>query len=223
MKTLVIAPHPDDELLGCGGTMLRRTAEGHEVGWVIMTITSKSTGWSQEQINQRIEEIKKVREGLNINQDNVYQLGFPATELDNIGMAKIIARLSDVVKDFKPNEVLLPHPGDAHSDHRLTFEVGSACTKWFRFPYIRRVMTYETISETEFDINPLNKNFEPNHFIDIGEYINKKLSLLSIYRSEIGQHPFPRSLDAVKAQSRLRGAQMGAEAAEAFQLLREFS
>jgi len=83
-------------------------------------------------------------------------------------------------------------------------------------------MTYETLSETEFDLNPLNKGFEPNLYVDIGPFINKKLSLLNIYSSELGQHPFPRSLAAVKSQAILRGAQMGAEAAEAFQVLKEF-
>ena len=222
MKTLVIAPHPDDELLGCGGTLLRRTTEGHEVGWVVMTAMTTAAGWSQERINQRLDEIDRVREGLHIFRENLYQLGFPAAELDQISMCKILARLSDAVKHFEPNEVLLPHPGDIHSDHRLTFEAASVCTKWFRFPSIKRVMTYETLSETEFDLNPLTKGFEPNLFVDIGPFINKKLSLLNIYSSELGQHPFPRSLAAVKSQAILRGAQMGAEAAEAFQVLKEF-
>ena len=222
MKTLVIAPHPDDELLGCGGTLLRRTAEGHVVGWVLMTTITTEGGWSKERINQRFAEIERVREGLNIDRDNLYQLGFPAAELDQISMSDILIRLSDAVNHFEPNEILLPHPGDVHSDHRVTFEAASVCTKWFRFPFVRRVMTYQTISETEFGLNPLNKPFELNLFVDIGPFMDEKLSLLTIYSSELGQHPFPRSLGAVKAQALLRGAQMGAEAAEAFQLLKLF-
>ena len=221
MNTLVVAPHPDDELLGCGGTLLRRKAEGHVLGWAVMTAMTTAAGWSQERIDQRLDEIDRVRMGLNIEQEYLYQLGFPAAQLDQISKAKIIARLSNIFESFKPNEVLLPHPGDAHSDHRLTFEAVIACTKWFRFPLIKRVMTYETLSETEFDLNPLTKGFEPNHFVDIGPFLNKNLSLLKIYSSEFGQHPFPRSLSAVKSQAILRGAQMGAEAAEAFQVLKE--
>ena len=224
MKTLVIAPHPDDELLGCGGTLLRRTAEGHQVGWVLMTSITAAAGWSQERINQRFDEILRVRDGLDIHSDNLYQLGFPTAELDQIPINSIINKLSKVFKTFEPNEVLLPHPGDAHTDHRITYQTASACTKWFRYPYIKRVMTYETLSETDFGLEQVAGGFRPTCFVNIERYLECKLSLLSIYKSELQQPPFPRNMQSTKAQALLRGAQMGSRstAAEAFQILREF-
>lgn len=222
MKTLVVAPHPDDELLGCGGTLLRRVAESGTVGWLLMTAITVEKGWSSERIEQRAIEINQVRKGLHIDPSHLYALNFPTAELDCASMTTLVGQISDVFSVFEPNEVFLPHPSDVHSDHRVTFEAASACTKWFRYPSVKRVMTYETLSETEFGLNPVEKAFQPNLFVNISEQLEEKISLLEIYRSELGEHPFPRSLEAVKSLALLRGSQMGAKAAEAFQVLREF-
>lgn len=222
MKSLIIAPHPDDELLGCGGTLLRRTSEGMTVGWVLMTAITTEKGWSKQQIENRSSEIERVRDGLGISSDHLYRLNFPTAELDQIPSSTLISSLAKVFKAFEPEEVFLPHPGDIHSDHRITFEVAAACTKWFRYPSVKRILTYETLSETDFGFDQVSGGFKPNLFVDITEELQHKLALLSVYHSEIAEHPFPRSLDAVRAQALLRGAQRGVQAAEAFQLLREF-
>lgn len=222
MRTLIVAPHPDDELLGCGGTLLRRVSESGNVGWLLMTAITKERGWSDQRIDQRTIQIEQVMQGLNVEPHHFYSLNFPTAELDQISMTDLIGNISYVFRDFKPDEVLLPHPGDVHSDHRVVFDAASACTKWFRYPSVKRVMTYETLSETEFGLNPVEKSFRPNLFVDISEQLDSKLKLLSIYESELGEHPFPRSLDAVRAVALLRGSQMGVQAAEAFQILRQF-
>jgi LmbE family N-acetylglucosaminyl deacetylase len=223
MKTLIVAPHPDDELLGCGGTLLRRVSEGGMVGWLLMTAITKERGWSTEQIDQRALEIDQVRQGLHIAPHHFYPLCFPTAELDRFPKSSLVERISSVFRNFEPDEVLLPHPGDVHSDHRVAFEAASACTKWFRYPSVKRVITYETPSETEFGLNPVERPFQPNLFINISEHLDLKLTLLKTYQSEIREHPFPRSLDTVRAMALLRGSQMGVKAAEAFQILRDFS
>ena len=222
MRTLVVAPHPDDEILGCGGTLLRRVAEGGTLAWLLMTAITEENGWSAGRIEQRASEIDHVRQRLYITPQHLYSLGFPAAELDRLPISTLVGHISKAFSDFEPDEVFLPHPGDVHSDHRVTFEAASACTKWFRYPSIKRIMIYETLSETDFGINPVETKFQPNLFINISEQLEAKLSLLEIYRSELGEHPFPRSLEAVRSLSLLRGSQMGANAAEAFQVLREF-
>jgi LmbE family N-acetylglucosaminyl deacetylase len=222
MRTLIVAPHPDDELLGCGGTLLRRVSEGIKVAWLLMTAITKERGWSDQQIIQRTHEIQQVRQGLRIHPDYFYSLNFPAAELDQISMTKLVCEISNVFTEFEPTEVLLPHPGDVHSDHRVAFNAASACIKWFRYPSVKRAMTYETLSETEFGINPLDKLFAPNLFVDISDQLDNKLKLLSIYKSELGSHPFPRSIESVRSLALLRGSQMGTQAAEAFQILRQF-
>lgn len=221
MKTLVIAPHPDDELLGCGGTLLRRIAEEGTIGWLLMTAITEEAGWQPEKVAQRASEIQRVREGLGVHSEDFFPLVFPTAELDSIPMSTLVSRISDVFKQFEPEEVLLPYPGDIHSDHRFTFEAASACIKWFRYPSVRRVLVYETPSETDFGIDPRDSGFRPNVFVNISQYIDRKLGLMAIYESEMGDFPFPRSEQALRALAQVRGSQAGCEAAEAFMLIRE--
>lgn len=220
MKTLIVAPHPDDELLGCGGTLLRRVSEGGTVGWLLMTSILVECGWTPERVSRRAHEIDLVRQALHIADHNFYQMNFPSAELDKFPISQLVTRISSVFTSFEPDEVLLPHPGDIHSDHRITFDSVSACTKWFRYPSVKRVMTYETLSETNFSLE--HYAFNPNLLVDITAHLEKKLELLSIYHSELDDHPFPRSLESVAAQALLRGTQRGTKAAEAFHILRQF-
>ena len=219
MKTLIVAPHPDDELLGCGGTLLRCVAEGGTVAWLLMTAMTEGAGWSTERIQQRGAEIDRVRKGLQITPHHLYELGFPTTELDLIPMSLLVKQISEVFSDFQPDEVLLPYPGDVHSDHRVTFEAASACTKWFRYQSVKRVLAYETPSETNFGIDPHGLAFKPNVFVDISGHFERKIELMKIYKSEIDEFPFPRSEKALKALAQFRGSQAGYYAAEAFSLL----
>ena len=219
MKTLIIAPHPDDELLGCGGTLLRRTAEGGTVAWLLITAFTKEGGWSADRIAKRSSEIKEVREGLGIAKEHFYHLGFPTTHLDRVPMNTLVSRVSSVLDEFKPDEVLLPYPGDVHSDHRIVFEAASACTKWFRHPCVKSVVVYETPSETDFGIDPRYSGFKPNVFVDISIQLDLKIELMRIYGSEMGEFPFPRSERTLRALAHLRGSQAGFKAAEALSLL----
>ena len=220
MKSLVVAPHPDDEILGCGGTLLRRVGEGGVVGWLLMTSITKDHGWPEDRVDRRTHEIDLVRQRLQISDEFFYELGFPSTELDKVPMSELVGKVSKVFTSFEPEEVFLPFPGDIHSDHRITFDAVSSCTKWFRYPSVKRVLTYETLSETDFSLD--HNAFNPNLLVDISEHLEKKLELLSIYKSELGEHPFPRSLENVAAQALLRGSQRGTRAAEAFHILRQF-
>ena len=223
MKSLVVAPHPDDETLGCGGTLLRRKAEGGTIGWLLMTELNKKWGWSDQRISKRADEIDQVRKFLGISKKHLYQLGFPTTRLDTIPTSDLVSSISDVFKSFEPEELFLPHPSDIHSDHRLTFEAASACTKWFRYPSLKRILAYETLSETDFGIDPSKFGFLPNFFVDVSAYSESKLELLNFYSSELGEPPFPRSKSIVSALAQVRGAQAGFDFAEGFRLLRERS
>jgi LmbE family N-acetylglucosaminyl deacetylase len=217
-RTLVVAPHPDDEILGCGGTLLRRKNEGGVVGWLVVTGMTEEAGWPVEQIRLRDEEIAKVVAMVGF--DAVFNLRLPATRLDELPMSELVSAFSSVFKSFEPEEVLVPHRGDVHSDHRVTFDAVAACAKWFRYPSVRRVLAYETPSETEFGLSK-EIAFEPNFFVDIGAYLERKLEVAKVYQSELGEFPFPRSVRAIRALAEWRGACAGYLAAEAFELLRE--
>jgi LmbE family N-acetylglucosaminyl deacetylase len=218
VKTLVIAPHPDDELLGCGGTLLRRKAEGGAIGWVIVTGISTETGWDAAKVRKRDAEIDAVTKAVGF--DAVINLRLPTTRLDEVPTGELVTRLSAAFLDFAPTEVLVPNRGDAHSDHRIVFDAAAACTKWFRYPSVRRVLAYETLSETDFGLVP-GEAFEPNYFVDIGAHLEAKLAALKLYESELHAFPFPRSVEALRALAAVRGAASGFMAAEAFRLLRE--
>jgi len=220
MRTLIIAPHPDDEILGCGGTLLRRKSEGAEICWLIVTNISTEYGWSLEKVKQRESEIKKITEMVGFNQ--VYNLQLPPTLLDSLPMNQLIQKISDIFVSYQPTEVFLPYYSDVHTDHRIVFDAAMACTKWFRYPFVDRVLAYETISETEFGLRP-EVSFTPNVFVDISQYIDNKIQLMSVYQSEMNDFPFPRSELALRAQATLRGSTAGYNAAEAFQLLKERS
>lgn len=214
MRTLVVGPHPDDELLGCGGLLLRRLAEGHEVAWILVTSMIDA---SANRIEARDLEIEAVRDGLGIRPESLIRCGFPTTRLDAIPMAELVNALSQAIVRLEPTEVLVPHSRDAHSDHRVTFDATMAATKWFRQPNIRRILAYETLSETEFGSGPA---FRPRYFADISPWLDKKIELLKIYASELGEFPFPRSEETVRSLAAVRGSAAGFNAAEAFDIIR---
>ena len=214
----MVAPHPDDETLGAAGTLLRRKHEGGEVAWLIVTSVSESAGFSEERVASRAQEIREVSERFAF--DHVFELGFPTAQLDAIPMSDLVGKVSEVFREFQPEEVFLPHPADIHTDHRVVFDMVSSCTKSFRYPSVKRVLAYETLSETDFALGT-DLCFTPNVFVDVSAYIEQKIEIMKIYESEMGEFPFPRSEKAVRALASLRGAASGFEAAEGFQLLRE--
>ena len=215
---LIVAPHPDDETLGCGGSILRHVAEGDSVHWLIVTHISESEA-SPERVSTRESEIQKVAEQYGIVGKT--NLRFPTTRLDTIPMGDLVGAISEVMQDVEPNTIYLPYRNDIHTDHAAVFDAVAACTKWFRYPHITRVLAYETLSETDFVIDPDANGFTPTVFVDISRFIESKVEIMNIFESEIGKHPFPRSEAAIRSLATLRGAASGVDAAEAFMLLRE--
>ena len=218
-KILAIAPHPDDETLGCGGTLLRHVAQGDEVHWLIVTSMHVANGFSDAAITARDEEIKKIAAGYGFS--SVHRAGLPTTMLDTLPMGEVVGAIASVVKAVQPHTLYIPYRGDAHSDHAVVFDASTACAKGFRYPSVKRVLAYEALSETEFGLRPEDGGFRPNHFVDISAYAQKKVELMKLYAGEMAPFPFPRSEEAMWALMRLRGSTAGVQAAEAFMLLRE--
>ncbi len=217
-KTLVVAPHPDDETLGCGGTIVKHRAARDAVHWIIVTHVSDEMFYMKKNCPQQ-EEIDKVAARYGFGK--VHNLKLPISQLDLVPMADLIGSLSDVIREVQPEVLYVPYRGDIHTDHRIVFDAVASCTKWFRNESIRRVLAYETLSETDFGLNPDIKGFRPNVFVDITEYLETKVDILQIYKSEVSDFPFPRSEQAIRALAQLRGAAAGYKAAEAFMLLKE--
>ena len=217
-SVLVIAPHPDDESLGCGGTLLRHQCDGDEIHWLIITGMSSSQGFSSEKISVRQAEISEV--GRLYGFTSTTELGFTPAQLDILPMGEIISSLSKVVNEIRPDTVYTAYRNDAHTDHQVVFDAVMAATKSFRYPFVREVLAYETISETDFGYKPEDGGFKPNIFVDIATHLPKKLEILDVFESEMGDFPFPRSREAVTALAKVRGVQCGALAAEAFMLIK---
>ena len=218
-STLVIAPHPDDETLGCGGALLRHIAEGEEVHWLIMTTITQHVGFNQERIESRAKEIEKVASAYNFT--STKQADFVTTRLDTYPKSELIGVVSEMVNRVKPETIYLPYRNDVHSDHTEVFDAVISCTKSFRYPSVKKVRAYETLSETEFSIHKEDGGFHPNLWIDVSEFLEKKIAIMKTYNGELGKHPFPRSEQNIRALATLRGATAGVNAAEAFVSLKE--
>lgn len=213
---LVVAPHPDDETLGCGGTLLRHRANGDRVHWLIATSMQADARVAPDRVREREREIERVATAYGIAA--THRLDVAPARLDAVPLAELVEATSRVFEKVAPQIVYLPHPGDAHSDHRRAFEMCASACKWFRSPALEEVLAYETLSETGFGLG--RDDFRPQCYVDIGDTLEAKLEILAIYASELGAFPFPRSVEAVRALAALRGTESGYTAAEAFQLLR---
>ena len=218
-NVLVVAPHPDDESLGCGGTLLRARAEGAAVHWLVVTAATTAGGFSEDVITTRAREIESVAAAYGFT--SVHQLGYPTTTLDTVPLGDLTGAIGQVVRDVAPAEVLLPFRNDVHSDHTVVFDAAVSATKTFRAPSVRSVLMYETLSETDFGVRPEAAAFRPQVFVDITGHLDRKIEILATYASEMHPFPFPRSDEAVRALATLRGAQAGVQAAESFMLVKE--
>ena len=219
MKVLCIAPHPDDETLGCGGTLLRHIEDGDAVHWLIVT-AAVAPAFDEDYAAAQNRQIDAVAEAYGFA--GVVRLGLPAAGLDQVPERDLIGALREQVDAVAPAAVYINHRGDAHSDHRITFDCAMAALKPFRTgPGIERIVAYETLSETE-QAPPLAANaFLPNSFVAIGAQLERKLEILELYGTELQPFPLPREAGAVRALARLRGAALGVEYAEAFMVMRE--
>lgn len=214
-KVLIVAVHPDDETLGCGGTLLKHKENGDNINWLICTDIDKN----HINYNQREKEIKEVSKLYDFNY--VRNLRLKTSLVDKYNISELIIEISKVINLIQPNVIYLPFKADVHSDHRKIFEAAYSCTKSFRYPFIKKIYMIETLSETEFAPSHQENGFVPNVFVDISKYIDKKIQIMNVYKSEVGIHPFPRSERNIRALATLRGATCECEFAESFVLLKE--
>lgn len=219
MKVLVVSVHPDDETLGVGGTLLKHRDQGDEIHWLIFTSVEKSDRYSSDFKSNRKAEISEV--ACNYNITSVCDLGYEPSELHKVDIGEMIAKVSDYINSVKPEVVYTVNRSDIHTDHRIASEVVMSCTKSFRYPFINRILAYECISETDMALPYPENVFIPNVFSDITDVIEEKIAIMEIYKSEVQEIPFPRSLQNIKALARYRGSMAHYSYAESFMLLRE--
>ncbi len=219
-RILAISTHPDDETLGCGGTLLRHRDAGDVLFWLIVTETH-APQWSQESIARRAKEVVQVAAQYGF--EHTSKLGFPAARLDTVPQAELMDAIRGVVAEVRPEIVYLIHEGDVHSDHRAVFAAAMSVLKAFRMREwgVCRVLSYETLSSTEAAPVHPQRVFLPQVYRDITPYLERKLEIMGLYESEVHTDPLPRGPSAIRALARYRGAAVGVEYAEAFMLIRE--
>lgn len=216
MNVLIVSPHPDDETLGAGGTLLKYKNENKNIYWLNITNIKSEYGYNKEKVEKRQKEIKKVIDMYKFN--GVFDLGLCPTNLENYSSSEVIQEISNIIKKVEPSIIILPNRSDVHSDHKIVFDWCYSCTKIFRYPYIKKIITMEVLSETDFALN--DNGFLPNYFIDITEFFDEKIKILNIYESELNKHPFPRSVDGLESLAKIRGIAAGTRYAEAFKIIK---
>ena len=220
-NVLVVAAHPDDETLGCGGTLQWHKDRGDKVYWLIITKARPEEGFKTKKIEQRKFEIDAVSAAYGF--EDVICLDYPSICLDQVKTCELIANISQKFYQIQPQEIYIPFKEDVHSDHRILFQAVFSCTKSFRYPFIERILMMETLSETEFSPALPSCSFTPNVFVDISKYIENKIAIMKLYSGESGAHPFPRSAESIKALATIRGATSNCLYAESFMLLKEIN
>ena len=212
VKILIIAPHPDDEIIGCGG-LIAKLSKKHKVSVCYVTCPY-TPEWSQEYIDEKIKQIYGAKEILNI--DKLYFLDFPAAKLDTIPMKDLNSKILEIIKIVNPDILFIPHIGDLHVDHRLVFESCIVASRPIN--NIKSILSYEVLSETEWGYE---NHFVPNSYIDITDTIDIKLNAMKEISLETKQPPHPRSLEVIEALAKKRGSEVGFKYAESFKVIRE--
>ncbi len=216
-RILVISPHPDDEVLGCGGIMKRLTYIGQNV-FVLVITRGKKEMYSQEKILNVRQEAINAHKIIGVSETRF--LDFPAPNLDLVSIAEIASAISAVIKELHISILYLPHKGDIHHDHKVVFDAGLVAARPVNGNSVKRIYSYETLSETEWAAPFGDDAFIPTSFINITDFFAVKLEALKCFKSQLREFPNPRSLKSVEALATLRGSTVGFAYAEAFMTLR---
>ena len=217
-KLLVIAPHPDDEILGCGGTMIKNIKAGNEV-YVCIVTRGYPPLFSESRFEINRRDTIKCHESIGVKE--TFYLDLPSTQLETISRSEFNGKILEVVRKVVPDEVFIPHWGDMQKDHQMVAEACMVAVRPKYIPQVKRVYGYETMSETAWNAPNVQNDFIPNVYVDITGTLEEKKKALSYFTLQISEFPDARSLDAIDALARYRGALMNMKAAESFMLIRE--
>ena len=218
MRVLIIAPHPDDEIIGVGGTIAKRAKAGDEV-YVCIVTKGKSPLFNSDFIEQGRRECRVADAKLGVK-ETIF-LDFPAVMLETIPRYELNGKVAEVVQNIKPEEVYIPHRGDMQIDHQMVVDAAMVAVRPRGDDYPKRVYAYETLSETGWNIPNVTNEFIPTVYENITDTYDVKMEAMSVFKSQLAPFPAARSVGAIEALAKFRGATVSVEAAEAFSLVRE--
>lgn len=219
MKVLVVSPHPDDEVLGVGGTIARLVREANDV-----TVTIVTKGWeplfADSQVEQVRAEARAASEVLGVK--SLRFMDLPVTKLNEVAKHKLNKEFEELMSEEEPEIVFLPFCGDLQEDHRQVFEASMVALRpAVSRKYVKRILCYETVSETHWSAGNIESNFEPQLWVDISDHLPVKLEAMRCYKSQLQKEPDARSLEAISSLAKWRGSMVGIHAAECFVTVRE--
>jgi LmbE family N-acetylglucosaminyl deacetylase len=219
-KVLVVAAHPDDEILGVGGTIAGHVRQGDQV-----TIALVADSGAARYEDGTIDLVKKcaieAAKHLGVSQENLRFAGFEDQKLDTLPILEITRWIETVVEDIEPQIVYTHHRGDINRDHRVVHEATLTATRPYNTLFVERILCFETPSATEWAGPFVEDAFVPNVYRDVTGCLDSKLKAMSAYTTEIRPAPHPRSLSALEARAAYWGSVTGVAAAEPFILVRE--
>jgi LmbE family N-acetylglucosaminyl deacetylase len=212
-KALVIAAHPDDEVLGCGGTILNHTSNGDEV--YLLTMTDGESSRHSQKVQGRVSSLEKCCEKLGIN--SFASLDFPDNAMDSISLLEITKKIEDCIRRFSPDLIYTHHAYDLNIDHQKVFEATITACRPQPGCSVKEIRCFEVLSSTSWSKN----SFMPNLFVDISKFFDQKIEALKFYDSEMREWPHERSYHGVKVLAERRGCEVGVAKAEAFYIFRK--
>ena len=223
-KVLIVAAHPDDEVLGCGGAIAKHSDQGDIVNILIVAegLTSRSPSRNRLNVSYELTHLEEAaqKSSLILGAQAVQLLDLPDNRLDSLDRLDLVKIIEDHIFSFQPQIVYVHHCGDVNIDHRLLHEAVVTACRPTPDNKVLRLLSYEVPSSTEWQTPGSAPLFQPNYFINIEDQFTRKLQALECYSSEMRNWPHPRSIRAVKHLSSWRGSQVGFDVAEAFCLLR---
>jgi LmbE family N-acetylglucosaminyl deacetylase len=225
MQILIIAAHPDDEVLGCGGTIVKHLQNGDEVHVVILAegVTSRDKVRERESRAGELSQLARAAQGAGriLGVQSVELYDFPDNRMDSVDLLDVVKVVETAVDRYKPDTVYTHHAGDVNIDHRIVHQAVVTACRPLPGQWVKTLLFFEVPSSSEWQTPGSAPAFAPSYFVDISNCLDKKLQALETYESEMRSWPHPRSLAAVEHLARWRGSMVGVEAAEGFVLGRK--
>jgi LmbE family N-acetylglucosaminyl deacetylase len=217
VKILVVAAHPDDEILGVGGTIRKHADQGDEVS-VLVACEGVTMRYEDEHRKRLAEQSRRASEILGIRELHFGNL--PDQHLDTIPLVDVIAKVEEILESFKPEMVYTHFGGDVNHDHNLLFRAVQVATRPYASASVREVLVFETASSTEWGTPAIQGSFQPGVYVDISKTLEAKVEAFCCYENEVREPPHPRSPASLRARAQTWGSYVGVQAAEAFQVIR---
>lgn len=223
MNVLVVVAHPDDEVLGCGGTIARLTSEGHCVRIAILAegCTSRD-GQSKNEADKGVVVLRQQAAACAkiIGAEPPIMFGLPDNRLDTVPLLDIVKRINRLVEEFQPETIYTHFGGDLNIDHSVVFRAVMTASRPTAGASIKAVYVFEVPSSTEWAFGMVGGIFTPNVFVDVSDFMKSKIEAMRVYENELRPFPHPRSAETLLAKAATWGSAAGITAAEAFMAVR---